>query len=149
MRICAWFLAALLMACGGGKSGPLPPAAPTGVSAQAGDAQVTVLWDAVSGAIGYRVYSGIGALSAHTDAGGASSFTLTALTNGVTYSFAVTALGPGGESARSATVAATPQANVQISVVAVTPAEGSSAVPRRAAVTVTCHRPAHHDTDRG
>src|SRR5258706_9116090 len=146
MRSRGLFCTALLLACGGGKSGPQPPAAPTGVSAQAGDAQVTVLWDAVSGAIGYRVYSGIGGLSAHTDAGSAPSFTLTGLTNSVTWSFAVTALGTGGESAQSATVAATPQANIPIAVVTVTPANGSTAIPRGTAVTVTFNRPAQNVT---
>src|SRR5437762_4761236 len=104
------WMALALVACSQ-KSSPAPPAPPAGVTAVAADAAVTVLWQAVSGAIGYRVYSGEGALTSHADAGDVRSWTVSGLTNGHVYSFAVTALGVGGESARSATVTATPQAN--------------------------------------
>src|SRR3954469_17462494 len=100
----------LLVACGGGKAGPQPPAAPAGVIVQAGDGQATVLWDAIPGAIGYRVHLAQGANLTPGDAGTATSFAFVGLTNGVTYSISVSAIGPGGEGPQSAPVSGTPQA---------------------------------------
>ncbi|MGZ6143650.1 MAG: Ig-like domain-containing protein, partial [Myxococcales bacterium] len=119
-----------------------PPGAPTGVSAHAGDGQVTVLWNPVDGALGYRLYLGEAALSSHTDAGNVVSWTQVGLTNGHEYSFAVSALGTGGESPLSATVTATPQANPALAVTGVMPADGSAAVPRNAPVVVRFNKAA-------
>ena len=138
--------AALLFACGGGKPAPSPPATPGNVAAHAGDGQVTVLWDAVGGARGYRVYSGVGALTAHAAVGSAASWTVVGLTNGTEYQFAVSALGTGGESARSAAVKVTPQATVPLAVGSVTPADGATAVARNAVVVVKFNRPATNVT---
>jgi uncharacterized protein (DUF1800 family)/fibronectin type 3 domain-containing protein len=80
--------------------------------ATAGNTTATVSWLAVPGATTYNVYRG-------TTAGGqgntalatgitGTSFTNTGLTNGTTYFYKVTAVGPGGESARSNEVIATP-----------------------------------------
>jgi uncharacterized protein (DUF1800 family)/fibronectin type 3 domain-containing protein len=91
-----------------------PPAAPTGVSAAAGDARATLAWSAMAGATTYNVYRGTvaGGQSATPVAAGvvATSVVDAGLTNGTTYFYRVTALGDGGESARSAEVSATPEA---------------------------------------
>ncbi len=90
-----------------------PPAAPSGVSAAPGNGQITVSWTPVTGATAYNVYRG-------TTAGGqapapvgpaivAPPFVNTGLTNGTTFFYKVTAIGAGGEGARSAEVSATPQ----------------------------------------
>jgi fibronectin type 3 domain-containing protein len=88
----------------------LPPAAPAGLVATAGNAQVSLSWTASSGATSYH-------LKRSTAAGGpypqvsaptAASFTDTGLTNGTTYFYVVSALDSVGESADSAQVSATP-----------------------------------------
>ena len=146
MRSTAAAIATAAFACASGKPAPKPPAAPTDVSATAGDAQVTVLWTASDGAIGYRVYSGEGTLGTHADVGAVTSWTVVGLTNGHTYSFAVSALGVGGESALSAAVSATPKANPPLAVTSVAPADGSTAVPRNAAVVVKFNKPVRPPT---
>ena len=105
----------LFAACGGegsGNNNVTPSAAPTGLDAQAGDAQVSLTWRAAEGATGYRVlrsgtsggpYSPIASPSgtSHTDTG---------LTNGTTYYYVVRAVNDAGESSSSAEVSATPRA---------------------------------------
>jgi len=88
-----------------GSSGASVPAAPTGLSATAGNAQVTLSWSASSGATSYNLYrngtnvrAGITGTSV-TDAG---------LTNGTTYSYQVSGTNAAGEGSRSSTVSATP-----------------------------------------
>lgn len=91
-----------------------PPAVPVGVSAAAGNGQITVSWTPVAGATAYNVYRGPtlgGQLPAPVGAAiAAPPFVNTGLINGTTFFYKVTAIGPGGESARSAEVSATPQA---------------------------------------
>ena len=79
--------------------------APTGLSATAGDGIVSLSWNVVSGASSYRVYRN-GTLLPGGVAG--NSFTDSSVTNGVTYTYYVTAMNGGTESAASATVSATP-----------------------------------------
>jgi hypothetical protein len=92
---------------------PAPPAAPSGLSAMGGNAQVSLTWNASSGADTYNVYratvrggpysplvSGL-TQTAHLD---------TTVTNGTTYFYVVSALNEGGESGRSAQASATPLA---------------------------------------
>jgi fibronectin type 3 domain-containing protein len=108
----------------GGESGfsteksamPVPPVpdAPTISNVTPGDRQVTVAWSAVTGADTYNVY--YGTVSPVT-AGNATkipvatgtSKTVTSLTNGNTYYFAVTAVNLGGESLLSAEQSAQPK----------------------------------------
>jgi hypothetical protein len=79
---------------------------PTGLSATPGNAQAQLSWSAATGASGYNVYrDGAKVNSApitstnHLDTG---------LTNGVTYSYQVTAVVNGRESAKSPAVSAAP-----------------------------------------
>ena len=91
-----------------------PPAAPTGLTATQGNAQVALSWTASSGAASYNIYRG-------TTAGGesgtplatgvtATSYTNTGLTNGTTYYYKVAAVNAGGTSALSNEASATPAA---------------------------------------
>ena len=78
-----------------------PPAAPTGVSATAGNGQVAVIWSAVSGASSYCVYYKAGSSvtkSSGTEVANATSPKVVAnLTNGTQYAFVVTAINASGE----------------------------------------------------
>jgi hypothetical protein len=105
----------LLPSCGGSGSGTgggagSPPSAPTGLSAVAGNASVSLTWNAPSGATSYNVkrstINGSGYATVSSPTG--TSYTDTGLTNGTTYYYVVTAVGAGGESANSSQVSATP-----------------------------------------
>lgn len=82
------------------------PAAPTGVTATAGDTQVTLSWSAVANATAYRVYRNGVQIASPTGTG----WTDTALTNGATYTYFVTAVNATTQGAASGTVTATPAA---------------------------------------
>jgi len=93
------------------------PAAPTGVSATAGDGQVTISWSAVSGATSYNIYwstaSGVSKAGGTKITGATSPHVQASLANGTAYYYvvtAVTAVNSSGESMESAQVAATPAA---------------------------------------
>ena len=89
-------------------------AAPTGLTATAGDAQVTLSWDdpGNSSISGYKVSIDGGAFEdiVHSD-GGADTvqYIKTGLTNGTSYSFAVRAVNDSLTGAASAAVSATPR----------------------------------------
>jgi hypothetical protein len=89
------------------------PAAPTGVSASAGHDQVTISWNAVAGATSYNIYysttSGVTPANGNKLSNVTSPYTHSALTNGTTYYYIVTAVNAAGESAASSQVSATPQ----------------------------------------
>ena len=89
------------------------PGAPVVQAASAGDAHVNITWNSVSGATEYKVYtstaSGIYTTPAATVAGSVYSYDATGLTNGTTYYFVVKASNPGGDSANSNELSATPQ----------------------------------------
>ncbi len=93
-----------------GNTGTVP-AAPTGVSATAGDRQVTLTWNAVTGAERYKIMrsetSG-GPYSTVTSYAQGTSYTNTGRTNGVTYYYVIMAVNKAGESAQSAQVSAKP-----------------------------------------
>jgi fibronectin type 3 domain-containing protein len=92
---------------------PAAPAAPTGLTATAGNASVALNWTASGGATSYNVYRG-------TTAGGESTtplatgittttYTDSTAVNGTTYYYKVAAVNAGGTSALSTEVSATPQ----------------------------------------
>jgi uncharacterized delta-60 repeat protein len=89
------------------------PSAPTGVSATAGDGQVTISWSAVSRATSYNLYfgttTGVTKTTGTKVAGVTSPSAHTGRTNGTTYFYVVTAANAAGESAESTQVGATPQ----------------------------------------
>jgi uncharacterized delta-60 repeat protein len=110
------------------------PLAPSGVSATAGNAQVTISWGAVSGATSYNLYfgttTGVTKTTGTKVAGVTSPSTHTGLTNGTTYFYVVTAANAAGESAESAQVSATP-------VAAPGAPTGVSATPGNSQVTIS------------
>ncbi|WP_173218558.1 S-layer homology domain-containing protein [Paenibacillus alba] len=96
---------------------PSTPSAPTGITAMAGDGQVTLMWTGVQGAVTYSVYQGTasgsyGLTSIATVSGATYSYTATRLTNGMTYYFAVKASNAGGNSRYSNEVSTTPKAAI-------------------------------------
>ncbi len=89
-----------------------PPAAPTGLSANAGNGQVSLNWSASSGASSYNVKRSTTSGGSYTTIASVSgaNYTNTGLTNGVTYFFVVSAVNAAGESANSNQASATPVA---------------------------------------
>jgi len=87
-----------------------PPAAPTGLTASAGNAQVSLSWNASTGATSYHVKRSTTSGGPYTEIGAptATNYTDTGVTNGTTYFYVVSAVNSGGESANSAQVSATP-----------------------------------------
>ena len=107
---------------GGGESAnssqasatPLPPApaAPTGLVATGGNAQVGLSWSASAGAASYAVKraTSSGGPYANVATGIAgTSYNDTTVSNGTTYFYVVSASNPGGESGNSSQASATPQ----------------------------------------
>ncbi|HZJ54372.1 MAG TPA: fibronectin type III domain-containing protein [Myxococcaceae bacterium] len=90
------------------------PAAPTGLTATPGNAQVSLSWTASSGATSYNVKRSTVSGGSYATVGttGGTSFTNTGLTNGTTYYYVVTAVNASGESGNSFEASATPQAVV-------------------------------------
>lgn len=92
---------------------PPPPAAPTGVTATAGNAQVTLSWTASTGATSYNVQrSTVNGGSYTTIASGvtATSYVDTSVTNGTIYYYVVDAVSANGTSPNSTQVSAQPTA---------------------------------------
>ncbi|MGA8224457.1 MAG: glycoside hydrolase family 44 protein [Candidatus Acidiferrales bacterium] len=97
------------------------PPAPTGLVATAGNADVSLVWNASSGATSYHVKRSItsGSGYAQVAAPATANFSDTGLTNGTTYYYVVSAVNSAGESPNSAQANATPfvsTATVQITV---------------------------------
>jgi cellulose 1,4-beta-cellobiosidase len=94
-------------------SATLAPTIPAGVTATAGNNQVTLNWTASSGATSYDIYrsttSGGEGATPYLTGVTSTSFTNTGLTNGITYYYEVVAVNAGGLSDVSSEVSATPQ----------------------------------------
>ena len=119
------------------------PVAPTGLTATAGNASVTLSWTASSGATSYNVYRGTtsGGESATAIATGITSlsYSNTGLTNGTKYYYKVAAVNGGGTSALSAEVSATPEApaSAVFTLAASTPSAVAPGSPATSMVTVS------------
>jgi hypothetical protein len=88
----------------------LPPDAPTGLSAVAGDAQVNLSWNASSGATAYYVKRSLSSGSGYTiiATNASLNFTDTGLSNGTIYYYVVRAANASGESGDSTEASARP-----------------------------------------
>lgn len=94
--------------------GGTPPSAPTGLVARTSSygGQVSLTWNSVSGATSYNIYrsttpGGEGTVPFY-NGGGSTSFYDSAVTNGTTYYYTVTAVSNVGEGAASNEAGATP-----------------------------------------
>jgi hypothetical protein len=103
---------------GGGISSPLnftvlPLSAPTGLTATAGNAQVSLTWNASSGATSYNVYSATTNGGPYTEITNVTtlSYTNTGLSNGTTYYYVVTAVNSSGQSGDSNQASAAPSSS--------------------------------------
>ncbi|MFM7320110.1 MAG: DNRLRE domain-containing protein [Armatimonadota bacterium] len=101
---------------------PLPyprPGRPTGVSATSGIRKATVAWDNVPGATSYKVLRAAagGEFETVVENLTATRFVDTDRTPGVALTYAVVAVGEGGESDRSAAVGCTPYDNAYVGTV--------------------------------
>jgi cellulose 1,4-beta-cellobiosidase len=87
-----------------------PAGTPTGVVATAGDTQVSLTWNSVSGATSYNVKRSTTSGSGYATIASPTSptYTDTPLTNGTTYYYVVSAVSVGGEGSNSSEVSATP-----------------------------------------
>jgi hypothetical protein len=93
---------------------PTPPAAPTSLSATPGNAQVALFWNASTGATSYNVKRSTTSGGPYTPvktAQTSTSYTDTALTNGVPYYYVVSAVNNVGEGSNSTQASATPIAS--------------------------------------
>lgn len=88
------------------------PAAPTGLSATAGNSQVALSWSTSTGAASYNVKRATVSGGPYTTLTNATttSYTDATAVNGTTYYYVVSALNSSGESANSSEVSATPSA---------------------------------------
>ncbi|MFQ6082604.1 MAG: carboxypeptidase regulatory-like domain-containing protein [Candidatus Aminicenantia bacterium] len=90
-------------------SGANPPPTPTGLTATAGNQQITLNWDASTGATKYNIYRKSGDNYPYLTQVTVTTYTNTGLTNGTTYYYKVSALNnDDDESAATAAVSATP-----------------------------------------
>ena len=86
-----------------------PPPAPAGLTATAGDARVNLAWGASSSATSYRVKRASGGSYVEiANAVTATNYVDGTVTNGVAYTYVVTAVNTGGESGSSNTASVTP-----------------------------------------
>lgn len=97
-----------------------PPAAPTGLMAIAGNTQVTLNWNAATGAESYRVKRALTGVGPYEPVAGPTNpyYTDSDVTNGMTYYYVVSAVNEAGESPDSAQVSASPSAAIPIGLVA-------------------------------
>ena len=104
--------ATLLSSLAGGGTTGTPPAAPTGLTATAGNAQVSLSWAVSSGATSYTLYraTSSGAETSLITGLTGTSYTNTGLTNGTTYYYKVAAVNSAGTSGLSSEASAAPTA---------------------------------------
>ncbi|HVN19645.1 MAG TPA: glycoside hydrolase family 44 protein [Dongiaceae bacterium] len=121
--LCLTLLLAMvfLASCGGnsgsggsGGGGGTPPTTPSGLTATAGNQQVSLTWTASSGATGYNVKRGTASGGPYSTIASpsANSYTDTSVTNGTTYYYVVSAVNSSGESGNSSQASGTPNAPV-------------------------------------
>lgn len=101
---------------GGGGGGTQIPAIPAGLQATAGNAQVSLTWNASTGATSYNVKRSTTSGGPYTEISSptTTSYTDIGLTNGTPYYYVVTAVNSAGESNPSTQATATPTAPVTI-----------------------------------
>ena|SRR3990167_10518530 len=91
------------------------PSAPANFAAAAGSTQVDLTWSGISDILRYHIYYSTSSPVTNSDTriqvnASSTSYTVSGLTNGVTYYFKLAAVGPGGESALTDESSAVPSA---------------------------------------
>ncbi len=102
------------------------PATPTGLQATAGNAQVSLSWNASAGAASYDVKRSTtngGPYSTAVASPTATSYTDTSVTNGTIYYYVISAANSIGQSANSTQASATPAAPVANVTITINPAQ--------------------------
>src|SRR5271166_4417979 len=101
---------------GGGGGGTQVPGVPSGLQATAGNAQVSLTWNASTGATSYNVKRSTTSGGPYTKIASptTASYTDTGLTNGTPYYYVVTTVNSAGESGASSQATATPTVPVTI-----------------------------------
>jgi hypothetical protein len=99
----------------------LPPAAPAGLSAEAGNAQVALNWQAVAGAANYNAKraAATGGPYAIIASPTGTNYTDTTAVSGTTYYYVVSALNGGGQGANSVEASARPVSTIPPHIVQV------------------------------
>jgi len=131
---CLATLPMVLAGCGSYGSGggsTTVPAAPTGLMATAGNAQVSLSWSASTGATLYYVKRATTSGGPYTQISSptATTYTDTGLTNGTTYFYVVSAYNSAGESSNSSQASATPANAVADITITIDPAKTKSISP--------------------
>jgi fibronectin type 3 domain-containing protein len=121
----------------GNAGGTTVPTTPSGLIATAGNAQASLTWSASTGATSYHVKRATTSGGPYTQVSAPTmtSFMDTALTNGTTYFYVVSAVNSAGESANSIQASAKPTAPAQAQPPAVP--TGLAATAANAQVTLT------------
>src|SRR5216684_3306337 len=113
----------------GGAGGGSSPAAPTGLAATPANAQVSLTWNASSGATGYYVKrSTTSGSETQIAAQPTTGYTDNAVTNGTKYYYVVSAYNSYGQSANSAEVNATPVLSAPVAPTSLTATPGNMQV---------------------
>jgi pectate lyase/fibronectin type 3 domain-containing protein len=109
---------------------PALPAVPTGLTATAGNTQVSLSWSASSGATSYNVKRATVSGGPYTTIASptTNSYINTGLTNGTTYYYVVSAVNAVGESSNSAQVSATPSCSLAAVPTGLTATAGNAQV---------------------
>ena len=135
LGLCLAGALSLLAGCSSGNTpNDTQPDPPTGVTATAGNAQVTLTWTASVGALSYNIYfanaSGVSKASPNKISGiTATTYTQTGLTNGTPYFYILTASNLNGEGLiASSQVAATPFSPAPAPPTALTATAGNAQV---------------------
>lgn len=107
LSVIAALILSTVLLTGCGKSGASVPAAPTGVTATAGNGYATIGWPAVVNATTYNIYYAVApavptVASGSKITGATSPCVVPGLSNGTTYTFVVTGVDFTGESPASA-----------------------------------------------
>jgi len=129
------------------------PAAPTGLTASPGDAEVNLSWAAAPGATSYNIYAGTatGGESAQPIATGitGTSYTATGLSNGTTYYYEIKAVSSAGTSGYSNEANAAPFAQIDLIVTGITMSPANPVAGDHVVFSCTVKNKGHVATSAG
>jgi len=119
------------------------PSAPLGLSAVAGNAQVSLTWTNSIGAVTYNVKraSAVGGPYTQVASPSTTSYSDSGLTNGVTYFYEVSAVNPTGESANSSSASAKPVAPLLNFTLTVVNGTGSGSYAAGVTIPIAANTP--------